>query len=48
VAASFPVTVTAHDSAGASGSAAFTWTVHNKVTVASPGRSAPPPVPRSA
>ncbi len=37
VAGSFPVTVTAKDTTGASGSAAFTWTVHNKVTVFNPG-----------
>ncbi len=36
VAGAFPVTVTAHDTTGASGSAAFTWTVHSKVTVANP------------
>ena len=32
-AGSFPVTVTAKDATGASGSAAFTWTLHNKVTL---------------
>jgi hypothetical protein len=37
VAAGFTVTVTAKDTTGASGSAAFTWTVINKVRVANPG-----------
>ena len=32
-AGSFTVTVTARDTTGASGSAAFTWTLHNKVTL---------------
>ena len=32
-AGSFTVTVTAKDTTGASGSAAFTWTLHNKVTL---------------
>ena len=33
----FSVTVTVTDTSGASGSAAFTWTIHNVVTVANPG-----------
>ncbi len=33
----FSVTVTVTDSSGASGSAGFTWTIHNLVTVTNPG-----------
>ncbi len=33
----FSVTVTATDTSGASGSATFTWTIHNVVTVTNPG-----------
>ena len=36
----FPVTVTATDTTGASGSASFDWTIHSAVTVTSPGNQA--------
>jgi hypothetical protein len=36
-AGTFSVTVTARDTTGASGSASFTWTVNNVVTVSNPG-----------